>query len=176
MLIKYKNKLPIISNTSFIAKDSKLIGDVTIGAFSSVWFNVVIRGDVAPVTIGNNSNIQDSTVIHTSRLNGPTLIGNNVTIGHSALLHACTIQDFAFIGMGSLILDRATIESYAFVGAGSLVSSNTVVKSYELWYGRPAKFIRELSTEEIEMIKSSAENYKQLALDYIPKEFSNISD
>lgn len=166
MLIDYKNKSPLIGNDTFIAEGVKIIGDVSIGNFSSIWFNVVIRGDVASVCIGSGTNVQDNTVIHTSRLNGAVSIGDNATIGHSAILHACTVQDYGFVGMGAIILDKATVESYSFVAAGALVTSNTVIKSYELWGGRPARFMRQLIEDEIEYIKQSALNYQTLAKDY----------
>jgi len=166
MLIDYKNKSPLIGNDTFIAEGAKIIGDVSIGNFSSIWFNVVIRGDVASVRIGNSTNIQDNTVIHTSRFNGVASIGDNVTIGHCSILHACIVQDYGFVGMGSIILDKAIVESYGFVAAGALVTSNTIIKSYELWGGRPARFMRQLREDEIEYIKQSALNYQSLANDY----------
>ena len=176
MFIPYKNKSPIIGNNSFIAQGAKLVGDVLIGSSSSIWFNVVIRGDFAPVYIGNFTNIQDNAIIHTSRFNGATTIGDNVTIGHGAIIHACTVKDYGFVGMGALILDNAIVESFGFVAAGSLVTSNIIIKSYELWGGRPAKFMRVLREDEIEAIKQSAINYQKLSLEYQVEENLPICD
>ena len=130
-LLPYKNIYPKVDKEAYIADHSSIIGDVTIGENSSVWFNCVLRGDVAPIKIGNNTNIQDGTIIHTSRFNGPVSIGDNVTIGHACLIHACTIHDNAFIGMRATIMDYSVIEEYGFVAAGSLVTSSQVIKSKE---------------------------------------------
>ncbi len=165
-LIPYLNKIPKIDKSAFIASGAKIIGDVTIGAFSSVWFNCTVRGDVARIEIGQHTNIQDGTVIHTSRNDGPTIIGDRVTVGHKAMLHACIINDEAFIGMSATILDKAIIEKHGFVAAGALIPPRKIVKSKELWAGVPAKFIRLLSDEEIKYILKSSDNYVRLTSDY----------
>lgn len=146
---------------------SSIIGDVTIGKNSSVWFNCVLRGDVAPIKIGNNTNIQDGTIIHTSRFNGPALIGNNVTVGHACLIHACTIHDNAFIGMRATIMDYSVIEEYGFVAAGSLVTSNQIIKSKELWLGSPAKFVRYLTNKDLDVMIDNSQNYINLTNTYL---------
>jgi gamma-carbonic anhydrase len=166
IIINYFDKKPKIDPQSFIAPGASIIGDVTIGANVSIWFSCVIRGDVEPVTIGNNTNIQDGTVIHVTRNGFPTNIGSYVTVGHKALLHACTINDYAFIGMGAIIMDNVVIETNAMVAAGALVTPNKRVKSGELWAGSPAKFMRMLTDEEIEHIKISADNYSKHAAEY----------
>ena len=166
MLIKYKTTSPKIDPSVFIADGAYIVGDVTIGTDSSVWFSTVIRGDVAPVTVGKGSNIQDGVVIHTSRFNGPTHIGDYVTIGHSAVIHACTLKTHSFVGMGAIVMDKAIIEEFGFVAAGAVVSPGKVVGSRQLWAGVPAKYIRDLTDEEVESIKESAENYMRLAKDY----------
>ncbi len=165
-LIKYKDLVPNIDQSTFIAHGALIIGDVTIGRNSSIWFNAVVRGDVAPISIGENTNIQDGSVIHTSRFNGPTVIGDNVTVGHMALIHACTVEDNAFIGMQSTVMDKAIIEEFGFLGAGSLLPSNKIIKKYELWLGRPAKFIRNLSDEEKEFMLDNFKSYVTLAKNY----------
>ena len=167
MLIRYKSKSPQIHQSVYMAEGTYIIGDVKIDADSSVWFASVIRGDVAQVTIGKGTNIQDGTIIHTSRLNGPTHIGDYVTIGHSAVIHACTLHNHAFIGMKALVMDQAIVEEFGFVAAGAVVSPGKIVKSRELWAGVPAKYIRNLTDEEVENIKKSAQNYMDLARDYI---------
>ncbi len=166
MLLPYKTHSPQIHASAYISEGTYIIGDVKIDADSSVWFASVIRGDVAPVTIGKGTNIQDGCIIHTSRHNGPTHIGNYVTIGHSAVVHACTLHDYSFIGMKALIMDKAIVETFGFVAAGAVVSPGKVVKSRQLWAGVPAKYVRDLTDEEVEKIKTSAKNYMDLAKDY----------
>lgn len=166
-LKKYNKILPKIGANSFIAENAFIIGDVTIGENSSIWYNSTLRGDVAPIKIGSRTNIQDGTVIHTSRYNGGTFIGDDVTVGHMALLHACQLKDFSFIGMSATIMDNAVIESFGFVAAGALISPGKIVKSKELWAGVPAKFIRNLTQKECDHIRESSENYQQLNNDYL---------
>lgn len=167
LILPYKNKFPKIAEDAFIAPNAVIIGDVEIGSKSSIWYGVVIRGDVHHVRIGNNTNIQDGTVIHVSRYEGPTIIGNGVTIGHQALLHACTLEDNSFVGMAAQVIDQAHVERHAMVAAGSLVSPRKIVKSGQLWAGVPAKLLRELKQEEIDYIKTSELNYMKLALEHI---------
>jgi carbonic anhydrase/acetyltransferase-like protein (isoleucine patch superfamily) len=166
MLLPYKTHSPQIHKSAYIAEGTYIIGDVKIEAESSVWFASVIRGDVAPVTIGKGTNIQDGCVIHTSRFNKPTHIGDYVTIGHSAVVHACTLNNYAFIGMKSLVMDDAIVEEFGFVAAGAVISPGKIVKSYQLWAGVPAKYMRDLTAQEITHIKDSAQNYINLAKDY----------
>lgn len=159
-IIPYKGIFPNISEDAFIAPSADIIGDVSIADKVGIWFNCVIRGDVAPVTIGEGTNIQDGTVIHTSRYNGATIIGKNVTIGHKALLHACRVEDDSFVGMGAIIMDGAVIESGAMVAAGALVTPGKRVKSGQIWAGNPAKYFRDMTLEETGYIQESAENYQ----------------
>jgi carbonic anhydrase/acetyltransferase-like protein (isoleucine patch superfamily) len=165
-LIAFKEKYPSIHESVFLAAGVIIAADVTIAENSNIWFNSVIRGDVAPVIIGKNTNIQDGTVIHTSRFDGPTHIGDNITVGHMALLHACTVEDNAFIGMQAAVMDKAIIEEYGFVGAGSLVPPGKVVKRKELWMGRPAKFVRMVTDEEIDFMRGNVQNYLDLSNEY----------
>lgn len=176
-IIKYRNILPKIDNSSFIADSARISGDVTIGKNSGIWYGTVIRGDVAKIKIGNYSNIQDNSVIHVTRPNhaynktgdagGPTIIGNYVTIGHSAIIHACIIEDYCFIGMGAIIMDLAKIESGAMIAAGAVITSGKIVKSGQIWAGNPGKYLRDLTQKEKDYIKISAENYWELAQEYI---------
>ncbi|WP_342169822.1 gamma carbonic anhydrase family protein [Rickettsia endosymbiont of Seladonia tumulorum] len=162
IIIPYKGIKPNIDKTAYIAPSSSIIGDVKIGSKSSIWFNTVLRGDVESIKIGDNTNVQDGSVIHTSRFNGPIEIGNNITIGHLSLIHACIICNNAFIGMSSTIMDYAVIEEYAFVAAGSLVPPKKIIKSKELWMGRPAKFVRYLTDQELEEMQDNVRNYVEL--------------
>lgn len=158
-ILPYKGILPKIHPSAFIAPGASIIGDVEIGAHSTVWFGCVIRGDVMPIRIGERSNIQDNSVIHCTRVTGPTIVGSNVTIGHSALLHAATVQDNAFIGMGAKLLDYTVVESWAMLAAGAMLTPNKIVPAKQLWAGNPAKFFRQLSQDELDFFPQSAENY-----------------
>jgi len=165
-IIPYKGINPRIHQSAFIAPTASVIGDVTIAEGSSLWFGSIVRGDVASIIIGSNTNIQDGSIIHVTRGGGNTVIGNNVTIGHKALLHACTLQDACFIGMGAIILDNTTIETGGMLAAGSLLTSHKIIRKGELWAGNPAKFFRQLTPEESAFILTSAKNYLQLAAEY----------
>lgn len=165
-IIKFKNLKPKVHQSAYIAEGSVIAGDVSINANASIWFNTVIRGDVAPVKIGKNTNIQDCSVIHTSRFDGPTNIGDNITIGHMALIHACTIEDNAFIGMQATVMDKVIIEEYGFIGAGSLIPPGKIVRKKELWMGSPAKFIRNITEAELDFMRGNVENYVDLSKEY----------
>ena len=165
-LVRFKNLEPKIHASVFLADGAVIAGDVTIKDNASIWFNSVIRGDVAPVTIGKNTNIQDGSIVHTSRFDGSTHIGSNITVGHMALLHACTIEDNAFIGMQAAVMDKAIVEEYGFVGAGSLIPPGKVVRKKELWLGRPAKFVRMINDEELEFMQGNIQNYIDLSMEY----------
>ncbi|OFL46307.1 gamma carbonic anhydrase family protein [Nosocomiicoccus sp. HMSC067E10] len=149
MILNYKEHVPKIHDSTFIAQNATIIGDVQIGAHCSVWFGAVIRGDVAPVKIGDYTNIQDQSVLHQSP-NMPLTIEDHVTIGHRVTLHSCTVRSGALVGMDSTILDGAVIGENAFIGAGSLVTSNTEIPPNSLAFGRPAKVIRQLTDEDIQ--------------------------
>jgi carbonic anhydrase/acetyltransferase-like protein (isoleucine patch superfamily) len=165
-ILPFKNIYPQVDETAYIADNCALIGDVKVGKNSNIWFNSVLRGDVDFINVGDNTNIQDGSVIHTSRFNGPTNIGNNITIGHMALIHACTIKDFAFIGMNSTIMDYVIVEEYGFVAAGAVLTPGKIVKSMELWAGVPAKFVRKITDDEITEMKANTNYYVELAAEY----------
>ncbi len=141
---KVRGKSPKIDPTCFVAENATIIGDVEIGKNSSIWYGVVIRGDVNFIKIGENTNIQDGTVIHATYQKFPVIIGDNVTIGHNAVIHACTIDDTVLIGMGAIVMDNAIIHSGSIVAAGSVVTPNTVVEPYSLYAGIPARKIKDL--------------------------------
>ena len=165
-LVDYKNLSPNIHETAYLADGVVIAGDVTIQEHANIWFNSVIGGDVAKVTIGKNTNIQDGTIIHTSRFDGTTHIGSNITIGHMALIHACSIEDNAFIGMQSTVMDKSIVEEYGFLGAGSLLSPGKIVRKNEMWIGRPAKFVRMITDQEREFMQGNLQNYLDLAKAY----------
>src|SRR5690625_5005652 len=152
MIHHYKNVEPTIHETTFIAKDATVVGDVTIDEQSSVWFKTVIRGDVAPTRIGKRANIQDLSLIHQTP-DLPVIIEDDVTVGHQVTIHAATIRSKALIGMGSIILDGAEIGENAYIGAGSLVTPGKVIPPHTLAFGRPARDVRELTKEDYEEMK-----------------------
>ena len=147
MIYPYNGIHPKITESAFIAGNATITGDVTIGDKSSIWFNCVIRGDVAPTIIGERVNIQDNSVLHQSP-NNPLIIEDDVTVGHQVILHSSVIRRNALIGMGSIILDGAEIGEGAFIGAGSLVPQGKKIPPHTLFFGRPAKLIRSLTDED----------------------------
>jgi carbonic anhydrase/acetyltransferase-like protein (isoleucine patch superfamily) len=167
-IASYKGVFPKIDPQAFVAPTAAIIGDVTIGKNSGIWFNSVLRGDVEPITIGENTNIQDGSVIHCTRNGGKTVIGNNVTVGHKVLLHACILEDACFIGMGAILMDKVIVETGGMVAAGSLVTPNKVIRKGEIWAGNPAKFFRNLTQLEADFIMISAENYRKHVEEYLP--------
>lgn len=165
MIYPYADKIPQIDETAFIADYVTIIGDVTIGANSSVWFNTTIRGDVGPVTIGARSNIQESSVLHLSA-GGTLTIEDDVTIGHGCIIHGATICQGALVGMGATVLDGAVIGAGALIGAGSLVSPGKVIPAGVLALGNPAKVVRELTVDDRLSISDNAKDYCEKALIY----------
>lgn len=147
-----------MNDSIFIADSADIVGDVSLGENSSVWFQSVLRGDQEPITIGNNSNIQDGTVIHCDT-NYPTTIGDNVSVGHNCTLHGCTIDDDVIVGMGSIVLNGAKIGKNSIVGAGSLITQNKEFEPGKLILGSPAKAVRDLTEAELASIKENAEEY-----------------
>ncbi len=165
MLKEIKGIRPKVAEKCYIAENSMVMGDVEILEKSSIWYGATLRGDVAPIRIGKMVNIQDNSVLHSDH--GLTLsIGDQVTIGHGAIVHGCEIKGPAIIGMGSILLSRSIISKNVIIGAGSLVTEGKVIPEGELWMGRPAKFVRKLTQDEIEKIKNSAENYYENAIEH----------
>jgi len=157
--------MPVIAKSAKIFPQAVVCGDVTIKENVNIWFNATVRGDMAPVTIGKNTNIQDNAVIHTNT-GLPTIIGESVTIGHGAIIHAATINDYALIGMGSIILDGAVVEKYAMVAAGCVVPPNKIVPEKMLAVGNPMQLVRNLTAEEIENNLKNVEHYLRLMREY----------
>lgn len=166
IILPYRGIMPRIDSSAFIAPGAVIIGDVVIGAETSIWFGCVVRGDVNIIRIGARTNIQDGTVIHVSSLGNGTHISNNVTVGHSALLHECQIDDHAFIGMKSAIMDNAKVESYAMLAAGALLSPRKIIPSGQLWAGTPAKFLRDLTPNDRDEFNLRAAQYASLGQEY----------
>jgi carbonic anhydrase/acetyltransferase-like protein (isoleucine patch superfamily) len=172
VILPYRGIVPRIHPSAFIAPGAVVIGDVEIGAHANIWFNVVIRGDDAPIRIGAGANIQDGSVVHVTYdvpsggEHIPCIIGEDVAIGHMALLHGCTLEPGAFVGMKACVMDRAVVESGAMVAAGAVVTPRKRVKSGELWAGTPARFSRALKPEEIDYMRWVPDHYRRLAEEY----------
>lgn len=162
----YLKYSPTYNKTNYIAGGVHLIGNVTLGLNSSVWFNSVLRGDENKITIGENSNIQDLVTIHTDP-GSPTTIGDYVTVGHNAVIHGCTISDNCIIGMHATILNDAKIGKNCIIGANALVTENKVIPDNSLVLGSPGKVIRQLSNEEITKVRENALHYVKLAKSYL---------
>jgi carbonic anhydrase/acetyltransferase-like protein (isoleucine patch superfamily) len=162
-IIPYKDRIPKLHESVFVADGAKIIGDVEIGEHCGIWFNAVIRGDVNTIHIGSRTNIQDNAVLHVTSETGPLKIGSNITIGHNAVLHGCTIDDYCLIGMGAIVMDRAYIHRNSMVAAGAIVLEGFDIPEGMLVAGIPAKVKRALTEEEKQFIRQSALNY----VDYV---------
>lgn len=156
-------RVPDTKNAAFIAWNAEVSGDVILGKDATVWFSAVLRGDIAPIHVGDGANIQDGAVIH-GDLDVPTVIGKNVTVGHGAILHSCTIEDNCLIGMGAVILGKARIGENSIVAAGSVIPQNKEFPPSSLIMGTPAKAVRTLSPEEIHGILENSKGYVQLGI------------
>ncbi len=158
MLISYEDIKPKIHSSVFVAPGAMIIGDVTIGDESSVWFNTVLRGDLEPILIGSRTNIQDGTVIHMDK-EMPCLIGDDVTVGHGAILHSCTIENEALIGMGAILLTGSKVGERAIIAAGTLVLEGQEIPAGTVAMGVPAKVRREATEEERERVQHGKDDY-----------------
>ncbi len=164
----FQGTAPQIASNAFIDEDAVVIGDVTIGEDSSIWPTVVIRGDVNKIVIGHRTNVQDGSVLHVTADNEfnpggyPLTIGDGVTVGHKAILHACSVGNYALIGMGATVLDGAKIGDKALIGAGSVVPPGKEIEGGYLWLGSPAKKMRELTEKELAYLEFSAQHYVEL--------------
>jgi carbonic anhydrase/acetyltransferase-like protein (isoleucine patch superfamily) len=160
-------KRPQIGEGVFLAESCAVIGDVVIGAQSSIWYATVVRGDEMPIRIGARTSIQDGAVIHVTAGRFGTTVGDDCTVGHAAILHACTVEDFCLIGMGSTILDGSRIGRGSLVGAGALVTPGTDIPPGSLVLGAPAKVIRPINQKERDQIEYGAAHYVELARRYL---------
>ena len=162
----FEGKTPDIDGSVFIAANAVIIGDVTIGANSSIWYNCAMRGDDHYIRIGENTNIQDGSIIHVTLDTNPTLIGNNVVVGHAAKLHGCEIGDGSLVGIGSIVLDGSVMEPGSMLAAGSLLTPNKRVPTGELWSGSPAKKMRDMTEADYQYIAWDIAHYVKLAQKY----------
>ena len=158
-------KAPRIHSSAFIAPGCRIVGDVEIGPDVSIWYNCVIRADVNRIVIGARSNVQDGSVVHCDspkpkRPQGfPTIIGEDVLIGHMAMVHGCTLEDRAFVGLGAIVMDGCTIHSDGMLAAGALLTQGKVIESRQLWTGRPAKYLRDLTDEALADMQAGVQGY-----------------
>lgn len=157
-VVEYKGKRPVIGERVFLAEGARLIGDVTIGNDSSVFYNAVLRADLSSIVVGERTNIQDNVTVHLS-LDEGVVIGNEVTVGHNAVLHACTIDDNVLIGMGAIVMDGAHIKKNCIVGAGAIVTQGKEFPEGSLILGSPAHVVRELTEDEIRKAHEGVEHY-----------------
>src|SRR5438477_4175649 len=157
-LDKFLRQKPRLGQGVYVARGAMVVGDVTLGDFSSVWYNAVLRGDINRIVIGHHTNIQDGAVLHLED-ELACLVGNYVTVGHSAIVHACTVGDETLVGMGSVILDGAVIGRQCLIGARALVTPRTQIPDGSLVLGMPAKVVRPLTEEEKQGLRASAERY-----------------
>jgi gamma-carbonic anhydrase len=167
LVLAYGGQRPVIAADAFIAPGATVIGNVRIANQASIWFGCVVRGDVCHIEIGARTNLQDSTIVHVSRNGTPTLIGSDVTVGHQCVLHACTLEDRAFVGMSSTVMDDTVVESDAMLAAGSLLTPGKRVLRGQLWAGRPARYVRDLRRDEHESCAQRAAEYVELAQEYL---------
>lgn len=166
-LYPFAGRSPQVAPGAFIAPGARIIGDVTIGADSSIWYNCVLRGDVEAIRIGARTNIQDGSVVHVSGgaagARHPTVIGDDVLIGHLAMVHGCIIEDRGFVGLGAIVMDGCVIASDGMLAAGAMLTPGKRIAPRELWAGRPARLLRMLSDEDIARNQAGVAHYVELA-------------
>ena len=158
MIYDFEGHTPKLDPNSWVASNSVVIGKVELKKDSNIWFNVTLRGDVEPITVGEGSNVQDGSVVH-SDPGCPVIIGKNVTVGHLVMLHGCVIEDDCLIGIGSTILNKAKIGKNSIIGANALITENKVIPERSLVLGSPGKIVRQVTDEEIKSIKENADHY-----------------
>jgi gamma-carbonic anhydrase len=168
-ILTYDAKTPRIHPSAFVAPGCRLIGDVEIGPEASIWYNCVLRGDVNAIRIGARTNIQDGSVLHVdsprpgNEGGHPTIIGEEVLIGHMAMVHGCILHDRAFVGLGAVVMDGCEIESDAMLAAGALLTQGKRIPTRQLWAGRPAKYVRDLTEADLAGMRMGVAHYVALA-------------
>ena len=167
MLRPYRGVTPRVHVSAFVDESAQVIGDVEIGAESSIWMNAVVRGDVHWIRIGARSNVQDGSVVHVMNGTHPTTIGDDVTIGHAAVVHGCTVADRVLVGMGAILLNGATVGEDSIVAAGTLLTEGMTIAPRSLVMGSPGRVKRRLSDAEVTSILQYSERYVSYRLDYV---------
>ena len=166
LIIPFDGKTPVVAADAFIAPNATLIGDVAIGAGSSIWYGCILRGDYNIIRVGARTNIQDGCVVHIDSGNFAAVIGDDVTVGHMCLIHACTLENGSFVGNKATVMDGAVVESGAMVAAGALVTPNKRVPAGELWAGSPARKLRDLTPEQRATLTVTAKAYAAFAQEH----------
>lgn len=166
MIAPFRGVAPRIDPSAYLVESAVVIGDVTIGPETSIWFHAVVRGDVFPVRIGARTNVQDNAVVHVSGGRFGTVIGDDVTVAHGVILHGCSVGDRTLVGIGAIVLDGAEVGADCLVGAGALVTPGTCIPAGQLVLGRPAQAVRPLTPEERAALLRSATNYVAHAAEY----------
>jgi carbonic anhydrase/acetyltransferase-like protein (isoleucine patch superfamily) len=165
-LIAFGDKRPVLGPQTFLAAGARLVGEVTLGEGASIWFNTVLRGDIAPVVIGAFTNIQDNSTCHVARGLG-CIVGAYCTVGHQVTLHACTIGDETLVGMGAVVMDGCVVGHQCIIGANALLTKGLRVPDGSLVYGAPAKVVSSLGEAERRKLRAAAEDYARLAQRYL---------
>jgi len=165
MIRSYKTKTPRIDDSAFLAENAAVIGDVEIGKDANIWYGAVLRGDEDRIEIGRGANVQDNATVHTAP-GFDARIGEGVTVGHNAIIHGCQIGDNTMIGMGACVMNGAVVGKNCIIAAGALVTENTIIPDGKLCVGVPAKIFRDVSPEQIEMIRENGETYVELGREY----------
>jgi carbonic anhydrase/acetyltransferase-like protein (isoleucine patch superfamily) len=166
MILTLPGRTPRIAGSAYIAPSADIIGSVEIGENSSVWFQCVLRGDIEPVRVGANSNIQDGSIVHTRR-GAPVVLGDWVTVGHRVVLHGCTVESHCLIGMGAVLLNHVHVGEGSIVAAGSLVAEKTVIPPHSVYMGVPAKLRRAATADDAALVARHANNYLQYKMQYL---------
>ena len=161
-LLPFGGRSPTIAPTAFVAPGTRVIGAVTIGDEASIWYNCVLRGDVDAITVGARTNIQDGSVIHVTTRRYATDIGADCLIGHLAILHGCRLHDRSFVGLGAIVMDGCEIESEAMLAAGGMLTPGKRIPSGQMWAGRPARYFRDLSADDLEAQRAGVASYVAL--------------
>lgn len=167
MIIPFRDKTPKVANDAFIAPNVWIVGDVSIGSESSVYFGSVLRGDILQIRVGEKSNIQEHSMLHTTDGRTPTIVGDEVTVGHRAIVHGCSIEDRALIGMGAVVLDGAIVGEESIVAAGAVVLEGTKIPPRSLAVGIPAKVVKKLDDSDAERLRLSAAGYVERSKHYV---------
>ena len=174
MIIPHKGRAPRIAASAFVASSADVIGDVEIAENASIWFQTVLRGDIELIRIGENSNIQDGSMVHTM-LGSPTIVGKWVTVGHRAVLHGCLVEDHCLIGMGAILLNNVKVGEGSIIAAGALIPENTLIPPRTLYMGVPAQFKRQLAESERRFIDAHATHYLGYKEVYLSEQSSKPS-
>ena len=154
---------PVFGTGCFIAENAVVVGEVSLGDECTVWFNAVLRGDVHSITVGNNTNIQDGAIIHCTYQKAKTVIGSNVSIAHGAIIHGCTLGDNVLVGMGAIVMDDAVVGSNSVIAAGAVVLPGTQIEAGSIYGGMPARRLKDIGPEMMEVIARTARNYPMYA-------------